>query len=71
MEFLEDQIATIAETEEYEVLALEVMPDHVHLFVSTPPFDSTTELVKAFKGVIPLGMFKFPDLWNRYWKGKL
>ncbi len=33
-EFQEDQIATIAETKEYEVLALEVMPDHVHLFVS-------------------------------------
>ena len=38
--FLEDQIATFAETKGYEVLALEVMPDHVHLFISAPPFDS-------------------------------
>jgi putative transposase len=36
-EFLEDQIYTIAATKEWEVLALKVMPDHVHLFISTTP----------------------------------
>ena len=39
--FLEDQIATISETKGYEVLSFEVMPDHVHLLFSAPPFDSS------------------------------
>ena len=32
-EFLEDKIATIAETKGHWVLALEVMPDHLNLFI--------------------------------------
>lgn len=71
-EFLEDQIHTIAETKDYEVLALEVMPDHLHLFISAPPFDSPTSIVKVFKGVTALRLFKkFPELKEEYWKGKL
>ena len=48
------------------------MPDHLHLFVSAPPFDSPTEIVKVFKGVTALRLFKkFPELRSEYWKGKL
>lgn len=46
-EFLEDQIHTIAETKEHEILALEVMPDHIHLFISTTPFEDPTAIVKV------------------------
>jgi len=71
-QFLEEQIHTIAATKGFEVLALEIMPDHLHLFVSAPPFDSPTEIVKVFKGVTALRLFKkFPELRNEYWKGKL
>jgi len=71
-QFLEEQIHTIAATKDFEVLALEVMPDHLHLFISAPPFDSPTEIVKVFKGVTALRLFKkFPELRNEYWKGKL
>lgn len=71
-QFLEEQIHTIAATKDFEVLALEVMPDHLHLFVSAPPFDSPTEIVKVFKGVTALRLFKkFPELRNQFWKGKL
>ena len=71
-EFLEDQVHTIAATKDCEVLALEVMSDHIHLFLSTTPFDSPTGLVKVFKGVTALRLFKkFPELRNKYWKGKL
>lgn len=71
-QFLEDQIHTIAATKGFEVLALEIVPDHLHLFVSAPPFDSPTEIVKVFKGVTALRLFKkFPELRNEYWKGKL
>jgi len=52
-EFLEDQICIIVAIPECEVLALEVMPDHIHLFVSTTPFEFPTGLVKVYK-VSPL-----------------
>jgi len=65
-------MATIAETKEYEVLALEMMPVHIHLFVSAPPFESPTDIVKVFEGVTALRLFKkFPELRNKCWKGKL
>ncbi len=47
--FLEDQIYTIAATRECEVLALEVMPDHIPLFISTTPVESPTGIVKGLK----------------------
>jgi putative transposase len=34
-----------------EIVACEVMPDHVHLFVSAPPKYSPAELAKLFKGI--------------------
>ena len=71
-EFLHDQVLTIAETKGYEVLALEIMPDHVHLFISATPSDSPTEIVKVFKGVTALRIFKkFPDLKRRLWRNRL
>jgi putative transposase len=34
----------------WDILALEVAPDHVHLFVSAKPVDPPHLIVKAFKG---------------------
>ncbi|MFN7716832.1 MAG: IS200/IS605 family transposase, partial [Pseudanabaenaceae cyanobacterium] len=34
----------------WDILALEVAPDHVHLFVSAKPTDTPHLIVKAFKG---------------------
>lgn len=50
-ERLERWIRRAAELNEADVLALEVQPDHVHLFVSAPPRFSPAELVNLFKGV--------------------
>ncbi|WP_129582676.1 IS200/IS605 family transposase, partial [Methanolobus psychrotolerans] len=50
-EFLDDQIRTIADSEEWEILELEVMPEHIHLFISTQPFIAPTDIVKIMKGV--------------------
>ncbi len=55
--------ATIATELEFEILALEVMPDHVHLFVSCPPKWSPAEVVRRFKGRSSrLLMQEFPQL---------
>lgn len=48
------------------------MLDHIHLFLEANPFDSPTAIVKIFKGVIGLRMFKkFPELQNELWRGVL
>ena len=41
---------SIASKQKWEILAVEVMLDHVHLFVSVPPTIAPCEVVKAFKG---------------------
>ena len=62
-EFLEEQLHTIAETKGYKILELKVMPDHIHLFVETNPFDSPVSMIKIFNGVTSLRLFKrFPEL---------
>ena len=47
---LVDILHSIAEDKGWEILAVEVMPDHVHLFVSVPPTIAPSEVVKCFKG---------------------
>ena len=47
---LKDILYSIATKKQWEILAVEVMADHVHLFVSVPPTIAPSEVVKAFKG---------------------
>ena len=53
----------------FEVLEQEIMPDHIHLFISAPPTIVPTELVKILKSVSANEMFKaFPSLKkNKFW----
>lgn len=51
-EFLEDQLLTICETNEWKISALEIMPDHIHMFITAHPKYSLTEIIKVLKGVI-------------------
>jgi putative transposase len=55
-----------------QVLAIEIMPDHLHLFVSAPPQLSPTDIVARLKGrssrllrqEFPF-LLKMPSLWTR------
>lgn len=55
------------------VEGLEVMPDHVHLFISAPPSDAPQHFVNQFKGYtsrvlrqeFPALKSKLPSLWSR------
>jgi putative transposase len=49
-ERMQELLQEIADKWEFEIVAQEVMPDHVHLFVSTPPKHSPAELAQLFKG---------------------
>jgi len=71
-EFLEELFEKIAQEYGFEILAMEVMPDHIHLFVSAPPKYSPSTIAKIFKGVSAKKLFQhFPELRKEYWKNHL
>jgi putative transposase len=56
----------------WEVLALAVQPDHIHLFVRVWPSDSAAEVVKECKGITSFHLrkefphlLKLPSTWTR------
>jgi putative transposase len=47
----------------FDVISLEVRPDHIHLFISTPPKDSPAQLINAIKGASSRRLRReFPEL---------
>jgi putative transposase len=65
-------IYEVSRKNRYKVLALEVMPDHVHLFCSVRPNHAPSTIVKIFKGSLARTLFKeFPGLKKKFWKGHL
>jgi putative transposase len=54
-----------------KVVEVEVMPDHVHLFISGPPRYSPAELMQIIKSITAREMFKkFPTLRQSLWAGE-
>jgi len=62
---LDELIEQIADEHGWPIVAHEVMPDHVHLFVRVGPTDAPAAVVRAFKGRTArvLGQ-EFPHLRN-------
>ena len=63
---------SICEKHNIDLFAKEVMPDHVHLFVSCPPDCSIRKLFQILKGGSSFyirkaypSLRKYPHLWNR------
>lgn len=51
---------------------MEVISDHVHIFLSAPPRYSLAEVVNILKGVSSRTMFNdFPELKRHLWGGEL
>lgn len=69
---LEQIIGDVAKEKGIGILALEINPDHLHLFVSANPRIPAHKIVKAFKGrssrllrqEFP-ELLKLPSLWTR------
>ena len=69
---LREIFLALALEKDWDILALEVAPDHVHLFVGVKPTDASNQVVKAFKGrssnylrkEFP-ELLKLPSLWSR------
>ena len=65
---LKELLAEVASKYGFEILAVEVMPDHVHLFVSAPPKFAPAEIVRLFKGITSRKLKKeFVSLGRQYW----
>ena len=63
---LEGLLHTIAYQHGMEVLAVDVQPDHIHLFVSIPPALSVANAVKLLKGISARQLrLTYPDLRRR------
>jgi putative transposase len=61
-------LAEIATQYGFEILAVEVMPDHVHLFVSAPPKFSPAEIVGLFKGITSRRLKnEYESVRRQYW----
>lgn len=62
-------IAEICINEEWEIGSVEVMPDHIHLLVSTPPNIAPAEVVTRIKSITAVSLFyRFPELKKRaFW----
>lgn len=55
-----------------EMVAMEVMPDHVHLLLGATPQHAIPDFVKALKGASARRMFAaFPQLKETLWGGNL
>ena len=54
------------------IVEMEVMEDHVHLFLEAPPRLSPAQIMNTIKGITSREMFrKFPELRNILWGGEL
>ena len=61
----------VANEKRWAIIALEIMPDHIHLFVNVPPDIAPHQVVKAIKGrssrllrqEFP-ELLKLPSLWT-------
>lgn len=79
-ERLKELIAEVAAEHEMTVHSLEVMPDHVHLFVEADPTLCVAEIVNRFKArssrvlrqEFPKLRSRLPTLWSRrYYAGSV
>ncbi|WP_019588438.1 IS200/IS605 family transposase [Deinococcus apachensis] len=72
---LRDLLTEKAAERGWEIVALEIMPDHVHLFLGTDPDVSPTQVMHALKGYTSRVLREefpelrsMPSLWTRsYW----
>lgn len=64
---LKEVINEIAQTYEYEIIELEVMPDHIHMFVGAKPTVAPMDIVRTMKSITAIQLFKrFPSLKQFY-----
>ena len=70
-EFVETVFKEIALANEFEIEAMEIAEDHVHIFLGFPPRYSISQVVQRFKGRSARKIFQvFPDVKKELWGGE-
>lgn len=63
-----DLIQEICRDNGAEIIRGKVVPDHIHIYVSIPPYQSVSKLVQYLKGKSSRKIQQeFPELRRRYW----
>jgi len=69
--YLKEVFQQIAEEYEFRIDTMEVLEDHVHIFVEVPPRYSPAQVVQILKSVSAREVFKkFPKLRKQLWTGE-
>ena len=59
---LKEILLEVADRYEYEIIQMEVMPDHIHIFVGAKPTVAPIDIVRVFKSITAIGLFKkYPE----------
>jgi putative transposase len=70
-DFVEECFKEIAQLNEFEIEALEVAEDHVHIFLGFPPRYSISQVVQRLKGNSARRIFQvFPEVKKELWGGE-
>ena len=71
-EYLKEVFQEIAQEYEFWIDTMEVMEDHVHIFVEAPPRYSPSELVQIMKSISAREIFKkFRKVKRQMWSGEI
>ena len=71
-QYLKEVFQRIAEECEFWIDTMEVMEDHVHIFVEAPPRYSPSQLVQMLKSISAREIFKkFPEVKKQMWSGMI
>lgn len=67
--FTKNTIAQTCAVYGWELKQIEIMPDHVHCFISAPPTVAPTDIVETLKSVSAIAVFtQFPQLkGQKFW----
>ena len=70
--FIEQEIRRICADHAWITGAVNIQPDHVHLFLSTPPSVAPSDIAHQLKGVTARSLFqRFPEIKSQLWGGAL
>ena len=71
-ETLKDLHISVAQDKGFLLNAQELMPDHVHLFVTAHPKFAPVTIVKLMKAITARKLFaQYPDLRKQLWEGHI
>src|SRR5258708_38154991 len=68
--FVEQELRRICDAQQWSIGALNIQPDHVHLFLSAPPSIAPSEIAHQLKGATARKAFqRFPEVKKQLWGG--